>query len=132
MDVLGHGVDIVEVGHFQSMCDNESGGRFLERCFTPAELTLAGEGPNRAQRLAGRFAAKEAVLKALGTGFSQGISFIDIEIGALPSGAPTVAVYMRAAELASTLGIVSWLVSISHTPAFAVASVIALSSRAAS
>jgi holo-[acyl-carrier protein] synthase len=127
MSIIGHGVDIVEVAHFSGLCETTGGQRALDRYFTPAELVLAGSGPNRAQRLAGRFAAKEAILKALGTGFTHGISFTDIDIGALPSGAPTVTLHARAAEVAAGQGITSWLVSISHTAVFAVGSAIALS-----
>lgn len=127
MSVVGHGLDIVEVAHFAKLCTDPAGGDMLARYFTLAELDLVGSGPNRAQRLAGRFAAKEAVLKAMGTGWTQGIAWTDVEIQALATGAPTVALYARAAELAAERGIVSWLVSISHLTTFAVASAIAIS-----
>ncbi len=126
MSIIGHGIDIVEVEHFRRLCKTPSGARTLGRYFTPAELALVGSGPKRAERLAGRFAAKEAVLKALGTGFTQGISFTDVDIGILPSGAPIVVLHARAAEVAVERAITTWLVTISHTTAFAAASAIAL------
>jgi len=67
MNVVALGIDIVEVAEIQRLA-NLPGGHFLARCFTARELADAGQGANRADRLAGRFAAKEAVLKALGTG----------------------------------------------------------------
>ena len=127
MDVVGHGIDIVEVDFFRRLCKEPGADELLARYFTPEELALADSGPDRAQHLAGRFAAKEAVLKALGVGWTQGIAWTDIEIEALPSGAPTVTLRGRAAELASERGISAWLVSISHIRTVAAASAIALS-----
>jgi holo-[acyl-carrier protein] synthase len=123
--VVGHGIDIVEVEHFRRMCQAHS-DEVLSRTFTPAELAQGREAPDCAERLAGRFAAKEAVLKALGLGWTHEIAWTDIEIAALPSGAPTVIVGGRCGELAVEHGVTSWLVSISHTAAVAVGSVIAL------
>jgi len=127
MNLVGHGLDLVEVDHFSRLCTDPSADELLARYFTPAELALAGVGPNRSQRLAGRFAAKEAVLKALGTGWSQDIALTDVEIKALPSGAPFVVLHEIAAEIAADQGISSWSVSITHTATFAAASAIALS-----
>src|SRR5579884_2242310 len=124
MDVIGHGLDIVEVEHFRQLCENPGDGTLLASYFTPSELALVGSGPARAQRLAGRFAAKEAVLKALGVGWAQSIAWTDIEINALPSGAPVVVLHFRGAELATERNITSWLVSISHTATFAAATAI--------
>jgi len=127
MSVLGHGLDLVEVGHFKALCENKEEQELLDRYFTPGELALVGSGAGRAQRLAGRFAAKEAILKAIGVGWSQDIAWTDIEIGALPSGAPVANLHGVAAELAVQRGITVWLISISHTSTFAAASAIALS-----
>lgn len=127
MNLVGHGLDLVEVDHFNRLCADRFADELLARYFTPAELSLAGEGPNRGQHLAGRFAAKEAVLKALGTGWSQDIALTDVEITALPSGAPEVVLHDAAREAATNREITAWSISITHTAAFAAASAIALS-----
>lgn len=124
MPILGHGIDLCEVSRIGEMIA-EHGDRFLERCFTPGERAYAGERKRRDEHLAGRFAAKEAVLKALGTGWSTGIGWTDIEVVLLPSGQPTVKLAGRAAEIAASLGIASWFLSITHTSTFAAASAIA-------
>ncbi len=85
-----------------------------------------GSGVNRGERLAGRFAAKEAVAKAMGVGAGDGFGWTDIEITTADSGAPDVVLHAGAAERANALGITGWLVSTSHTDAYAVASAIAL------
>lgn len=129
MRIVGHGIDIVEIEHFRRLCQDGSDDA-LARSFTRAELAHSAEGADRAERLAGRFAAKEAVLKALGVGWTHEIAWTDIEVAALPSGAPTVTVRARCAEFATERGVTSWLVSISHTSTVAMASVIALSDSA--
>lgn len=128
MQIVGLGIDIVEVEHFKGLLDASHGS--LSRSFTSGELTAVGEKNDRAQHLAGRFAAKEAVMKALGTGWTNDIALTDIEIETLPSGAPSVSLYGNAAEAAAAAGISSWLVSISHTAAFAVASALAVADDA--
>ena len=105
---------------------NEPSGQFLTRCFTDGERAIVEEGREVAASLSGRFAAKEAVRKALGTGFSGGIGFQQIEVITLPSGAPAIQLHGAAAEKARELGIVRWLVSTSHEGDMAIASVIAL------
>jgi len=125
VDLIGHGIDLVDLEELRPLVDDPA-GHFLERCFTEAERTSAGDGPNRLDRLAGRFAAKEAVLKALGTGFNGSIAFSDIEIQTLPSGAPNVVLHRDAAEAAASLGIVRWLITTSHAGGLAIASAIAL------
>ncbi len=126
MLIVGHGIDIVELPRFRRLYEGPAGGAALSRCFTPSELSLVGNGPARMARLAGHFAAKEAVLKALGTGWTEGIAFTDIEIRTLPSGAPSILLVARAEEVAATLQIGAWFVSISHSEQFAVASAIAV------
>jgi holo-[acyl-carrier protein] synthase len=103
------------------------GDRFLERCFTAAERAYAADRKRRDEHLAGRFAAKEAVLKALGTGWVNGIAWTDVEVVLLPTGQPTVALRGRAAEVATSLGASRWFLSISHTQSHAMASAIAQS-----
>ncbi len=80
MPILGHGIDLVEVARVQGMLDTH-GERFLARCFTAGEQAYcAANAARMAEHLAGRFAAKEAVLKVLGTGWSGGIAWTDVEV----------------------------------------------------
>lgn len=124
MRIIGHGIDLVEVARIAEMLERH-GDAFLARCFTAGEQAYAGARKRRDEHLAGRFAAKEAVLKALGTGWTSGIAWTDVEVVLLPSGQPTVALHGRAAELAAAQGITDWVLSISHTDAHAMASAIA-------
>lgn len=124
--VVGHGLDIVDIADFSRLF-SEPAVNFLDRHFTDDELAAAGGGVARILKLAGRFAVKEAVMKALGVGWGNGIAFTDVEVVTLESGAPTVALKRELAVLEQERDIVGWLVSTSHTNAIAVASVIALS-----
>lgn len=124
--VVGHGLDVVDIGDFSRLF-SEPTVDFLDRHFTDDELTAACGGVTRIQRLAGRFAVKEAVMKALGVGWGNGIAFTDVEVITLESGAPTVVLKRKLASLEKERGIVGWFVSVSHTSAIAVASVIAIS-----
>jgi len=123
MRIIGHGVDIVEVARIRAMLE-EHGDRFLNRCFTAGERGYATTRRRAAEHLAGRFAAKEAVLKAIGTGWRGGIAWTDIEVHLLPSGQPEVELHRAAAAAARQLGIREWKLSISHTEQYAMASVI--------
>jgi holo-[acyl-carrier protein] synthase len=125
--IIVHGIDLVEIASTERLLD-VPGSHHLKRCFTMEEQTSAGSGFERAAKLSGRFAAKEAVMKALGTGFGERIGFLDIEVLTLPSGQPTIRLYREAEAHASRLGISSWLISTSHEAGFAVASVIGLGS----
>ena len=125
MNIIGHGIDVVYLEEIRRLVDDPA-DHFLMRCFTENERAAAGDGLNRLNRLAGRFAAKEAVLKALGTGFGGKIGFADVEILTLPSGAPDVLLLGGAAEAATALGVVRWLLSTSHAGGSAIASAIAL------
>lgn len=125
MNIIGHGIDIVEISQIKELIER-SGEQFEMRCFTATERNTLGSDANRVQYLAGRFAAKEAVLKALGTGWSQGISLLDIEIQRLPTGQPSVVLHAKCQEIAAELGITRWLLSISHTASYATASAIAV------
>ena len=127
MEIVGHGIDLVEVDFFRRLLREESSRDALARYFTSVELTQVGDGPDSAERLAGRFAVKEAVLKALGVGWAQGIAWTDIEIQNLPSGAPVVHLSAGCRSVAAEQRVTRWLVTISHTPVFAVASAIAIS-----
>ncbi len=126
-NVVAHGVDVVDMADFSRLMNEQAGG-FLDRYFTLGELATANEGGNRIERLASRFAIKEAVLKALGTGWGDGIAFTDVEVVSQRTGAPTVVLHRRLVTIANEQGIVRWLVSASHTTAVAMASVIALAS----
>jgi holo-[acyl-carrier protein] synthase len=95
-------------------------------CFTATERSTPALGAKRIEYLAGRFAAKEAILKALGIGNNPNISKLDIEIQRLPSGEPSVILHGKCQEIAAKLGIMQWFLSISHTPSYAAASAIAL------
>ena len=123
--IVGHGIDIVETRRIQELVER-LGEHFEMECFTATERSMSALGAKRIEYLAGRFAAKEAVIKALGTGWSQGISRLEIEIQRLPSGEPSVVLHGECQEIAEELGITQWLLSISHTSSYAAASAIAL------
>ncbi|EKU98287.1 holo-(acyl-carrier-protein) synthase [Leptolyngbya sp. PCC 7375] len=128
MQIIGHGIDIVEIARFKATLARQQ-SQFELNCFTVLERQIAGEaGVNRVSCLAGRFAAKEAVLKALGTGWSQGITWTDVEIQRLATGCPSVNLHAKAAQVANQLSITNWFLSISHEESYAVASAIAISS----
>jgi holo-[acyl-carrier protein] synthase len=126
MPILGHGIDIVETARIQQLVENH-GHHFLDRVFTPREQTYCARNPKRYfEHLAGRFAAKEAVLKVLGTGWRGGIAWTDIEILPEPSGQPKITLTGESLNIASQLGIARWHVSISHIETHATASAIGL------
>ena len=123
--ILGHGVDIVEIARIASMLEDHA-ERFASRCFTEQEQAYAEESTQvRAERYAGRFAAKEAVLKALGTGLRYGLDFTQIEVERTGEGGPTLRLHGKAQEMAQSRGISRWHVSLTHAGGFAVATVIA-------
>jgi holo-[acyl-carrier protein] synthase len=125
MEIKGHGIDLVEVARIERML-GDHGERFLERCFTAGERGYADAGDRRrGERYAARFAAKEAVLKALGTGWRDGIAWTDIEVVRQPSGSPALRIGGRCEQIATDLGITDWTLSLSHTDTSAVASAIA-------
>ncbi len=126
MPILGHGIDIVETRRIAELIDNH-GDRFLERCFTDAEREYCFRNKKRhIEHLAGRFAAKEAVLKVLGTGWRGGIAWTDIEILPEPSGQPKIHLTGECSRIAKKLGITRWHVSISHIETHATASAIGM------
>jgi holo-[acyl-carrier protein] synthase len=126
MPILGHGIDIVETARVKRLVD-EHGQRFLDRCFTPAEQDYCARSPKRYyEHLAGRFAAKEAVLKVLGTGWRGGIMWTDIEVLKETSGQPKIKLTGECERIARELGIVRWHLSISHIETHATASAIGL------
>lgn len=122
--ILLHGVDLVDVARIAQMLQ-EHGPRFEERVFTPAELAYAQGKPRRSEHLAARFAAKEATLKALGTGWAAGIAWTDVEVISEPNGRPTLRLHGRAAQFAAAMHAHAWAVSLTHTDTTAMASVVA-------
>ncbi|MCD6304304.1 MAG: holo-ACP synthase, partial [Planctomycetes bacterium] len=114
MNVVTHGIDLVECKRLAEIVERH-GRRFLERVFTPAELEYCLPRKRFIEHLAGRFAAKEAVLKVLRTGWQAGIRWRDIEIANAPSGAPSVSLRGRCRRIAERLGLVDVIISISHT-----------------
>lgn len=123
--IRGHGVDLTEIARIERMVADQ-GQAFLDRCFTEGERAYADKSVKRRfEHLAARFAAKEAAMKALGTGWANGVGWTDFEIVNGPEGAPSLRVSGRAAELASERGIAAWHVSLTHTGSMAMASVIA-------
>ena len=126
MPILGHGIDIVETARIKNMVE-EHGQRFLDRCFTAEEQAYCAKSPKRYfEHLAGRFAAKEAVLKVIGTGWRGGIAWTDIEVVKEPSGQPRITLTGECARIATELGIARWHVSISHIETHATASAIGM------
>lgn len=125
MRIVGHGIDIIEIARIARMVDDH-GERFLRRCFTADECLYAVDKARRIEHLAGRFAAKEAIFKALGTGLSDGIGWTDAEVRRDPTGQPRVTLRGRAAEIAGRRRINQWWLSISHIKTHAVASAIAV------
>ena len=113
--IVGLGVDLCEVPRMQKALESEHGQRFKERVFTPAEIAYAERRANRHERFAARFAAKEAAMKALGTGWRGGVSWHDFEVANLPSGKPTLRLHGKAAELAGRLGVSNIALSLTHT-----------------
>lgn len=124
MRILGHGVDIVEIARISDLLAKHE-VRFLERVFTSGEQAHGAASRRRAEHLAGRFAAKEAVYKALGTGNTAGIAWTDIEVVSLPSGKPTLRLLNNALATSMRLGVTQWDLSISHSHQAAIASAIA-------
>ena len=121
---LVHGIDLVNVSRIESMLA-EHGDRFLDRVYTDVERRDAeAGGDRRAEHYAARFAAKEAVFKALGTGWGEGVGWRDIGVERLPGGRPIVRVEGQAASVARSKGITQWAISLTHTDAHAMASVV--------
>src|SRR5262249_49877653 len=121
--IVGTGIDMVEVPRIEQTIAR-FGDRFLRRIFTEAEIRYCESKANRVERYAARFAAKEAGMKALGTGWSRGIRWRDIEVYREPGSRPTIRFHGKAAELALRIGVKNIALSLSHTTEQAIASVI--------
>lgn len=125
--IIGLGVDIVELDRFREAWSRR-GQRLLERLFTPHEQRRCLERADPVPELAARFAAKEATFKAIGTGWRQGVRWVDVEVRNAPSGRPYLMVVGRVAEIARSLGGHRFSVSLSHSRRSALAQVVLLGS----
>jgi holo-[acyl-carrier protein] synthase len=121
--IVGTGIDIAEVPRIRQSIER-FGDRFLQRIYTAGEIRYCDSKVNRAERYAARFAAKEAAMKALGTGWSHGVRWRDCEVVRLPSGRPTISFHGKAGEIAARLGVKNAALSLSHTAEQAIAQVI--------
>lgn len=121
--IVGTGVDIAEVDRIEAAV-KRFGARFLKRVFTPAEVRYCMGKPSTPERLAARFAAKEAGMKAIGTGLRHGITWQDVEVLRLPGQRPVMQFHGKAAEFATRLGCKRTHLSLSHTKEQAIAYVI--------
>lgn len=126
-EVLGIGTDIVECLRIAQMIERH-GELFIERVYTSQEIQYCQSRKMATQHFAGRWAAKEAVLKALGTGWRRGISWRDVEVRNEIGGRPAIALWGGAREVADKLGIGEVLISISHCRSHATAYALALAS----
>jgi holo-[acyl-carrier protein] synthase len=121
--IVGTGIDIVEVPRIAAAIQRFD-ARFLRRIFTADEIRYCDSKHNRAERYAARFAAKEAGMKALGTGLRHGISWRELEVRNLAGGRPMLCFSGKAAEIAARLGAKNASLSLSHTAQQAIAQVI--------
>jgi holo-[acyl-carrier protein] synthase len=123
MAIIGHGIDLVEVERIARML-RDHGRHFLDRCFTPGEQAYCLAHKRADENIAGRFAAKEAILKVIGTGWRGQIAWTDMEILNDPAGKPVVRLSGETARIAAELGIARWHLSITHTANHAMVSAI--------
>ena len=121
--IVGMGVDLAEVPRVRAAAER-FGARFIERIFTAAEIAYVERKANRFERYAARFAAKEAGMKAIGTGWKRGVRWRDFEVANLPSGKPTLRLHGEAARVAERLGVKAVALSLTHTAEMAMAQVI--------
>lgn len=121
--IVGTGIDIAEVPRIAESIER-FGDRFIQRVFTDEEIQYCESKANRMERYAARFAAKEAAMKALGTGWNHGVRWRDVEVIRKPGGRPTIQFHGKAAEFATKMSAKNVSLSISHTKEQAIASVI--------
>lgn len=121
--ILGSGIDLIETRRIQESVER-FGKRFLDRIFTAAEQAYCLRKRHSAESLAARFAAKEAGSKALGTGMSRGVHWLEIEVVREPTGRPTLQFHGRAAEIAAGMGVARTALSLTHGAELAMASVL--------
>ena len=121
--IVGTGIDLVEIGRIQHSMDRY-GSRFLDRVYTAAEQAYCLRKRKVAESFDARFAAKEAGAKALGTGISFGVNWLEIEVVRAPGERPTLRFHGRAAQIAAAMGVARSALSITHTANLAMASVV--------
>lgn len=121
--IVGTGIDITEVARIAAAIERY-GERFLRRVYTLREIQYCQSKRNASERFAARFAAKEAAMKAIGTGLRRGVTWQDVEVGHEPGGRPTILFTGKAAEFAAKLGAKHVALSLTHTEATAMAQVI--------
>src|SRR5271165_7336858 len=121
--IVGTGIDIAEVDRIRQTIAR-FGRRFTERVFTPEEIRYCESKANKAERYAARFAAKEAGMKAIGTGWRHGVTWKDFEVANLPSGKPILRLHGVAAQIADKLGVKNVALSLTHTSEMGMAHVI--------
>ena len=121
--IVGTGIDIAEVPRIRQAIER-FGDRFLQRIFTEGEIRYCDSKANRVERYAARFAAKEAAMKALGTGWNHGVRWRDCEVVRAPGGRPTITFHGKAGEFAAKLGVKNIALSLTHTTEQAIAQVI--------
>ena len=121
--IVGLGLDIAEVDRIEASI-RRHGRAFVERIFTAAEIAYCEKHRNRAERFAGRFAAKEAAMKALGTGWARGVRWVDIEVVREPGGKPSLKLSGASREIAGRLGVKNIALTITHAGNTALAMVI--------
>ena len=121
--IVGTGVDLAEVPRIRASVER-FGERFTSRVFTPAEIAYVERKANRFERYAARFAAKEAGMKAIGTGWRRGVRWQDFEVVNLASGRPTLRLHGVAARVAEKLGVRNISLSLTHTAELGMAHVI--------
>jgi holo-[acyl-carrier protein] synthase len=121
--IIGMGIDMEEVERVKGAIERQ-GERFLKRIYTERESAYCEQFKDKYERYAGRFAVKEAAMKALGTGWSRGVRWVDIEVVRLPGRRPTLELKGEARKIAQKLGVKNIAISITHTPKQAWAQVI--------
>lgn len=121
--IVGTGIDIAEVKRIAQAMER-FGERFIQRIFTAGEISYCDSKANRVERYAARFAAKEAAMKALGTGWNRGVRWRDCEVVRMPGGRPTLTFHGKAREFAAHLGVRNIALSLTHTAEQAMAQVI--------
>src|ERR1700674_2636943 len=121
--IIGLGVDITEVDRIDAAITRHERA-FLQRIFTPSEIAYCEKHRNSSERFAGRFAAKEAAMKALETGWARGVRWVDIEVAREPSGKPTLKLSGAACAIAGSLGVKKIALTITHTGNTALALVV--------
>jgi holo-[acyl-carrier protein] synthase len=121
--IVGMGIDVAEVKRIGAVIESQK-ERFLRRVYTDEEVAYCEQFKNRYERYAGRFAVKEAAMKALGTGWSRGVRWVDLEVVRQPGGRPTLSLKGEAKKIADALGVKNIAISITHTSEQAIAQVI--------